>query len=615
MSDTITVNLSSFPENIDINLVETTLTFLQGAGLHRENVFTEDNTFEQDVTISGDLNVAGTTVIPHISGNTALSGNLTITGDESIIGNLSVTGSASVDNVTFDQTPELAGGVGVLRWNDTDGTLDLGLKGGNVTLQVGQEQIVRVVNKTNTDLLESEYKVVRIRLASEGGAQGQRLAVVLAQGDSDPDSVTTLGVVTENIANNQEGFITTMGLVRGINTTGSLQGETWVDGDVLYLSPTVAGGLTKVKPQAPNHTVTVAYVEYAHQNNGKLFVKIDNGYELDELHNVLITDVQNAQVLTYDSVSGVWKNADPTGGGGGDFLPLSGGTINGNLTVNGRLSADTTSSGLTNTVKGNVDILGTGSNRLLIDYDNTVTINGDSGVNINSTSGSISISANSNLALGSGSAVDLNSPNINLNTDTLYFNTSGFSYVSDAAEGFHRTALGSGATGDELFRANTQLEARNTLFTELFLYDANDAAPRTNPATQQNDDTLINMELTEGVWELSFYITFDSTGCGATPRLNFETPANVNLVQGSIYGGYHRGNQALASLAYNATAGAFNLIAFTTALDNYQYVGFGQFHLTGNTVMSLQYARGTNSVGTTVTRKGHSYIRARKITP
>ncbi len=199
--------------------------------------------------------------------------------------------------------------VGRFVWNDVDGTADLRLKGGNVTLQLGQETVVRVVNKTNANLLESEYKVVRVRIASEGGAQGQRLAVVLAQGNNDPDSVTTLGIVTENINNNQEGFITVFGNVSGINTTGSLQGETWADGDVLFLSPTTPGALTKVKPVAPNHTVVMGYVVYAHQNNGKIFVKVDNGYELEELHDVLPTPYVNNGVLYRDTTANLWRSA------------------------------------------------------------------------------------------------------------------------------------------------------------------------------------------------------------------------------------------------------------------------------------------------------------------
>lgn len=210
--------------------------------------------------------------------------------------------------IELDQTPTGTAGVGVMRWNDTDGTVDVGLKGGNVTLQIGQEEVVRVVNKTGATLNESAYQAVRVRSVSEGGAQGQRLAVVLAQANNDANSATTIGIVTETISNNQEGFITTNGNVNNINTTGSLQGETWVDGDILYLSGTTAGQLTNVKPAAPTHTIIVGYVVYAHANNGKIFVKVDNGYELDELHNVSITSPTDNQALVYESASSLWKN-------------------------------------------------------------------------------------------------------------------------------------------------------------------------------------------------------------------------------------------------------------------------------------------------------------------
>lgn len=198
---------------------------------------------------------------------------------------------------------------GRLTWNDQDGTADLTLKGGNVTLQIGQENVLRVVNKTatNIDLLESNYQAVRVT-----GAQGNRLKVDLAQATTDSLSAETIGLVTETIANNQEGFITTSGLVRNINTTGSLQGETWNDGDMLYLSPTTAGRITNIKPSAPNHLVIIGYVVRAHATQGQIFVKVDNGYELDELHNVLISGTpSNGEVLTYDGVSNVWRNEKP----------------------------------------------------------------------------------------------------------------------------------------------------------------------------------------------------------------------------------------------------------------------------------------------------------------
>jgi hypothetical protein len=208
--------------------------------------------------------------------------------------------------VEFDQTPTGTAGVGIMRWNDSDGTVDLGLKGGNVTLQIGQEQVLRVVNKTatNVNLLEANYQAVRVT-----GAQGQRLKVDLAQAINDTLSAETIGLVTETINNNQEGFITTSGLVRGINTTGSLQGETWADGDILYLSPTTAGNATKVKPVAPNHLIILGYVIRAHITQGSIFVKVDNGYEISELHDVKITTPENRDLLAYDSSDSIWKNS------------------------------------------------------------------------------------------------------------------------------------------------------------------------------------------------------------------------------------------------------------------------------------------------------------------
>jgi len=209
-------------------------------------------------------------------------------------------------NLEFDNSPtSVPTTAGSMCYNDTDGTLDLKLKGGNVTLQIGQEQVIRVVNKTatNIDLLESNYQAVRVT-----GAQGQRMKVDLAQATSDVLSAETIGLVTETIVNNQEGFITTSGLVRNINTTGSLQSEMWLDGDILYLSPTVAGQITKVKPTAPNHLIIIGYVVHAHITQGTIFVKVDNGYELDELHNVKITTAANNNVLAYTSATDIWEN-------------------------------------------------------------------------------------------------------------------------------------------------------------------------------------------------------------------------------------------------------------------------------------------------------------------
>jgi len=265
-----------------------------------------------DGTVTSSTGSSAT--IPLADGTNA--GLLTATEKTKIANSVPYTGAVSdvnlgefgiqLGNLEFDNTPtNIPTTTGSLYYNDADGTLDLILKGGNVKLQIGQESVVRVVNKTSTniDLLEANYQAVRVT-----GAQGQRLKVDLAQATNDLLSAETIGLVTETITNNQEGFITTSGLVRNINTTGSLQSETWLDGDVLYLSPTVAGTITKVKPIAPNHLVIIGYVISAHATQGTIFVKVDNGYELDELHNVKITTAANNNILSYTSATDIWEN-------------------------------------------------------------------------------------------------------------------------------------------------------------------------------------------------------------------------------------------------------------------------------------------------------------------
>jgi nitrogen fixation protein len=249
---------------------------------------------------AGSYTIATTGDIPSISGLVPYTGatqNVDL-GTYNLI----------ADQVQLNVTPNGTLAVGATEWNNTLGSSQTLLKGGSVTLKNGVDLVARVVNKIspNTTLTKAAYQVVKV-----SGAQGQRLAIDLAQANNDNNSADTLGVVTETIAANQEGFIMTVGQLEGINTTGSLQGETWADGNVLYLSPTVAGRITNVKPTgATGHIVIIGYVEYAHANNGKIYVKIMNGWELDELHNVYINTgtLANNDALIYESSTQLWKN-------------------------------------------------------------------------------------------------------------------------------------------------------------------------------------------------------------------------------------------------------------------------------------------------------------------
>lgn len=160
-----------------------------------------------------------------------------------------------------------------------------------------------VVNKTGDNLTAAGYKVVRV-----SSAQGQRLAVDYALADSDANSADTIGVVYENILNNETGKLVVIGELTGLNTTGSLQGETWADGDLLFLSPFFDGGITNIRPTAPNHGVIIGYVVYAHANNGKIYCKIDNGYEIGELHNVYAPSPNNNDGIFWSSGTTRYEN-------------------------------------------------------------------------------------------------------------------------------------------------------------------------------------------------------------------------------------------------------------------------------------------------------------------
>lgn len=195
----------------------------------------------------------------------------------------------------FNTTNAQTQAVGKLIWNDTDGALEYGLKGGNVNLTIGQEEVIRVTNDDTVPLTDGMVVYV-------SGANGSNFLVKRAQANSETTSAETIGVVTETIAVNNQGFITTFGTVKGLNTNA------FNNGDTLYLSPTVAGALTNIKPAAPNHLVTIGFCIKKSGGAGEIFVRVDNGYELDELHDVKIVSPVNNQTLVYNSSTSLWEN-------------------------------------------------------------------------------------------------------------------------------------------------------------------------------------------------------------------------------------------------------------------------------------------------------------------
>jgi len=138
---------------------------------------------------------------------------------------------------------------------------------------------------------------------------GDRMTVKRANNTGDSTSAQTVGLVlSASIAPNQKGFILMQGLLDGLNI---LPTATWSDGDAVYLGAT-NGSITNIKPYAPNHLVYLGTVTTASNGSaGRLYVRVQNGYELQELHNVQAQSPSLNDTLWYDSgVSpGQWKTA------------------------------------------------------------------------------------------------------------------------------------------------------------------------------------------------------------------------------------------------------------------------------------------------------------------
>lgn len=171
------------------------------------------------------------------------------------------------------------------------------------TLAFAQQEnfeLLYVKNMTGSTITKG--KVVYI-----SGSTGDNALISLAQANLEAFSSKTLGLVYADIAHDGFGYVVTSGKITGINTSAATAG------DPAWLSPTTPGGLVfgiANKPVAPNHMVFVGFVIRAHATTGEIEVAVQNGYELDELHDVLITAPAKGDVLTRTS-AGLWQNQQP----------------------------------------------------------------------------------------------------------------------------------------------------------------------------------------------------------------------------------------------------------------------------------------------------------------
>lgn len=169
------------------------------------------------------------------------------------------------DYIDFDLNPRHVDKPGRLAWNALDNTLNLHHYNG-VTQQIGQETYVQVLNNTGAMLVNGTC-------VGFGGVSAGTISAIKYIANGSQPGLYVLAILTQDIGIGARGLATVWGNVRELNTTGSLYGETWAIGDILYASATIAGGLTKVKPTAPNVAIPMGAVLTVSATAGEIFVR------------------------------------------------------------------------------------------------------------------------------------------------------------------------------------------------------------------------------------------------------------------------------------------------------------------------------------------------------
>jgi hypothetical protein len=225
---------------------------------------------------------------------------------------------------------------GQMRYNDTTGSLDLGLKGDHV-LKMGEVLVKRVRNDDATSLKVGQLVYVFGSVGNSG-----LLKVKKASNVGESTSSKTFGMVATamNTTSSKDGYVYLYGLLQGVDLTDTDVAEgSFSSGDVgseLWLGE--SGKITKTLPTADNkHSVFVGYLDSFAGNgsNCGIYTKIQNGYEIGELHDVRISAVADNHILRYNSTRGVWENTAELTTAETDIANIEDGT-----TIVGKANAD-----------------------------------------------------------------------------------------------------------------------------------------------------------------------------------------------------------------------------------------------------------------------------------
>lgn len=520
------------------------------------SLYTRTNTYLDGGTITvldGDMPALTAAIIPAAGSNTQIQyNNSGYLGADADFTFTAATNTVGIDNIQFDLTPTpTSPAEGLMYWNTDDGTINVGMPGGNVNLQLGQEGLIRVKNETGSPITNGQLVYI-------SSGTGSRPIVSLAKADAEATSAPTIAMATETIADGHTGYCTAWGYVRDVNTNA------YTPGTVLYLSATSAGGYTSDKTSvlAPNHLIVVGVVIKQSATEGIIYVSIDNGSELDELHDVLITaPIKTNALLAYDGTT--WINT-----ANALTIPADGTAALMDYTNVGNFVASNSAGA--HYLKAPAGIVGIGD----VDGDNLGTL-----ITVNDSSEEIVIT---------GSYVKFS----NLSPSSLFV-TDGSNYLSSVANA--AGYLTNDGAGNFTYSATAAIGTPGTL-TSTTVNDA--TAPHTHAITGAAWLAVANT-FTTGAQTIQ-------TGADATKGLiakGNSATQSAHLIEAQNSGGTAKfavGPTGAIAINDNGTASAdaqslVTLTSTNTALTAYKYAVSGEIRLSntganaGKGIIGLQY--------------------------
>jgi hypothetical protein len=393
------------------------------------------------------------------------------------------------------------------------------------------------------------------------GADGTNMIVGLASNASESTSSKTIGLLMSTVSTNGMARVLTEGLLAGLNTNGANAGDpVWLGtgGNLIY-------GLLN-KPSAPAHLVFIGVVTRVNTNNGEIFVKVQNGFEMKELHDYVENGVQNNYVIAYESSTSLYK-------------PKSVATLLGYTAANDANVVHTT---------GNESIAGiktfSDTTQSTSVSSGAVVVNGGVGITKNLyVGGDINIAGN--LTIG-GTSTIVNAQNLSVSDNMIYLNNGIQTTITNV--------VGNGSTV-----VYTTLESHN--YTAGMLVTISGVDPSVYNLTNQTITAVSTNSFTIAFGVVGLYVS------GGTARA--KTSVNPDL---GFAGGYNDGTYAHTGLFRDATDNTWKFFKgytpepdaspfIDTSHGSFAYADLRAYNITGNSFVkaggtSVQFLKADGSI-------------------